>query len=102
MTTPGTPFIERTDWQTLSESFAAFFNDLGDVTIEPDRLGFALPASGTGFELRRDGTSRSFMPLHGLELRWDAVRFDREHLEVTVQAEGARYVYRVPGTDVRR
>ena len=70
----------------------------GDEDVIPVRV----VRVSDGFELRRDGTSRSFMPLHGLELRWDAVRFDSERLEVTVQAEGVRYVYRVPHGGTRR
>ena len=36
------------------------------------------------------------MPLHNLELRWDAVAFDRTQRTVSLTASGATYVYRVP------
>jgi hypothetical protein len=88
--------IARDDWDGVADAFRSFFAGRGDVTVGDDRAAFRSAHVGTGFELGRDGTSRSFMPLHGLELRWDAVAFDPDAAEVRLTAEGVDYTYRVP------
>ncbi len=88
--------IERDDWGEVTRAFLAFFEGLGEVTVDTQRAAFAAPQAGTGLELSRDGTSRSFMPLHGLDLRWNSVSFDTEAMEVILSADAATYTYRVP------
>ncbi len=88
--------IERDDWDDITRAFAAFFAGLGDVHVDGEQAAFTAEAAGTGLELNRDGTSRSFMPLHGLNLRWNSVSFDTQAMEVTLSAAGAEYTYRVP------
>jgi len=89
--------LNRDDWQEISHQFQRFFAGFGLVMIEDDRLVFdGSPVVSTGLELRRDGTSASFMPLHGFEARWDRIRFDPVANEVSIQADGVRYLYRVP------
>ena len=88
--------VSRGDWSAVKATFAAFFAGLGAVTIDDDAVAFTAASVGTGFELRRDGTSSSFMPLHGLEARWDEVAFDDDANEVRIRSAGTTYTYRVP------
>ncbi|MBT8165717.1 MAG: hypothetical protein HKO63_07675 [Acidimicrobiia bacterium] len=89
--------LNRNDWPEIAEQFQQFFTGLGSVTVAEDRLVFdGTPVIATGLELRRDGTSASFMPLHGFEARWDRVRFDLAAKEISIEADGVRYLYRVP------
>ncbi|NND04483.1 MAG: hypothetical protein HKN91_17040 [Acidimicrobiia bacterium] len=88
--------IRREDWAELAAAFTEFFAGAGEVSVGEDALRFSGPAAGTGLELRRDGTSSSFMPLHGLDARWDQVRFDRENDQVVLEGDGVSYNYRVP------
>jgi hypothetical protein len=88
--------IAREDWERIGAAFRGFFEGRGEVMVDDERAVFRAESAGTGLELGRDGTSRSFMPLHGLDLRWDVVVFDEAAAEVRVMAEGARYTYRVP------
>lgn len=95
--------VARDDWQTLRERFVEFFAGSGTVTTDDDQVVFdGSPAVSTQLVIRRDGTSASFMPLHGLESRWDRVVFDAAAAEVALEAEGVRYVYRVPPTLLSR
>ena len=66
------------------------------VVADGDKASFAAPEAGTGLVLGRDGTSTSFMPLHGLTGRWEAVTFDLPGRTVTVTGDGFAYTYRVP------
>jgi hypothetical protein len=91
-----TDSIARDDWDLVCRRFEEFFGRFGEVSADAQCASFAAPRAGTGLELRADGTSASFMPLHGLELRWDSVRFDDAQLEVTLSAAGGTYTYRVP------
>lgn len=88
--------FDRSDWATVVASFAAFFEHLGIVAIEDMTVSFAAPEAGTGLVLGRDGTSESFMPLHGMSARWETVTFDREERTVTLSGDGFAYTYRVP------
>jgi hypothetical protein len=88
--------IARSDWDEVVASFRLFFAELGTVVADGDTASFAAPQAGTGLVLGRDGTSSSFMPLHGLTADWDRVTFDREELTVTVSGDGFSYTYRVP------
>jgi hypothetical protein len=89
--------LERRDWSSVVEAFVRFFEGLGEVRIDEDRVEFGgAPTVQTGLALRRDGTSTSFMPLHGLEARWERVRFDEAREEVVLEGSGVSYVYRVP------
>ena len=95
--------LNREDWQEISHQFQRFFAGFGLVTVEDERLVFdGAPVVATGLELRRDGTSASFMPLHGFEARWDRIRFDPGANEVSIEAQGVRYLYRVPPALHRR
>ncbi|MFT7473976.1 MAG: hypothetical protein ACI81L_000892 [Verrucomicrobiales bacterium] len=87
---------DRSDWAAVLSSFSAFFEGLGTVVADGDGVSFEAPEAGTGLELGRDGTSTSFMPLHGLTARWDHVTFDRPKRTVTVSGESFAYTYRVP------
>ena len=86
--------IDRGDWQAVVERFRAFFEPLGTVEGGEDRIRFDAPMAGTGLEIGKDGTSRSFMPLHDLDARWDAIRF--EEGTVVLVGDGVSYTYRVP------
>ena len=88
--------VDRADWDEVTSAFTDFFEGFGEVTVTGEFARFAADTAATGLELCRDGTSRSFMPLHRLDLRWDSVRFDDERHEVQVVAAGAAYTYRVP------
>ena len=92
--------IERSDWDSVVSSFEHFFAGLGTVEIGDGRASFS--AEGTGFELARDGTSRSFMPLHESNLAWDRVTFDQGEMTVTLTDGRSRYRYRVPERLVAR
>ena len=86
--------IERSDWDSVASSFEDFFHGLGTVEIEGGRASFK--AQDTGFELDRDGTSQSFMPLHESNLVWDRVTFDQGEMTVTLTDGRSSYRYRVP------
>lgn len=92
--------FHRSDWDALVAAFTEFFRDAGTVTITDEAAAFA--GVGTGFELARDGTSRSFMPLHELGGRWERVQFDEAAREVRIRGNAMEYVYRVPGGGRRR
>ena len=86
--------IPRSEWDRVSGAFAAFFAGVGEVVVDPDEV--SMTADETGVALARDGTSRSFMPLHELGLRWETVAFDEAADAVMLAADGATYTYRVP------
>jgi len=86
--------ITRSDWPDLVAAFKEFFAGIGSVATSAEEAVF--DAGMTGLALNRDGSSRSFMPLHGLEATWDAVVFDQESREVTLLSDSSKYVYRVP------
>ncbi|MEX1279123.1 MAG: hypothetical protein AB1Z55_00205 [Acidimicrobiia bacterium] len=86
--------IPRTDWDRVSSTFAAFFAGVGEVAVGPEEV--SMTADETGIALARDGTSRSFMPLHELGLRWETVVFDEDADAMVLAADGATYTYRVP------
>lgn len=85
----------RESWDDVVRQFTRFFEGLGDVEVTAESVRFS--ASDTGLSLSRDGSSRSFMPLHALTTRWDEVHFDDSAHEVSVVGgDGIRYTYRVP------
>lgn len=89
--------IARSEWETIRNEFASFFAGAGTVTTEPTELVFdGGPTIATSLAIRSDGTSRSFMPLHDLEARWDRITFDRTADEVILETDAMAYVYRVP------
>jgi hypothetical protein len=90
--------VERSDWAKVVASFAAFFEGLGNVAFDGDTASFSAPEAGTGLVLSADGTSKSFMPLHGMSARWETVTFDTEERTVTLSGDGFAYIYRVPPT----
>ncbi len=79
--------VARTDWPAVVAAFRTFFDPLGSVTVDDDEVEFA--AAGTGLAVRRDGTSKSFMPLHDLEASWETMVFDHAAGEVTLRGAGA-------------
>lgn len=87
--------IRRADWDDVVEAFSRFFQGRGEVLARGDEIEFR--ASVTGLSLRRDGTSRSFMPLHELGARWDEVEFDSSGGEVRLRGSQVTYTYRLPG-----
>ncbi len=90
------PSFDRTDWHELSRAFERCFAGKGQVVAGADEISFREPTLGTGLTLRRDGTSQSFMPLHGLEARWDRVVFDDEAEEIRLEGDAVAYTYRIP------
>ena len=88
--------VDRSDWAKVVASFAAFFEGLGTVAVDSDTASFAAPEAGTGLVLGADGTSESFMPLHGMSARWETVTFDTVERTVTLSGNGFAYTYRVP------
>ena len=86
--------VSRADWPAVVASFREFFEPLGEVTTSADDAEFT--ARGTGLAVRRDGTSKSFMPLHDLEAAWETIVFDAEAGEVKLVGPNATYTYRVP------
>ena len=86
--------IPRNDWHAVVAAFSEFFAGVGNVTAAGDSVVFA--AGDTGLSLNRDGTSQSFMPLHELGARWDAVTFDSDAATVELRSSGVSYLYRVP------
>jgi hypothetical protein len=88
--------IARSDWEDVVASFRSFFAGMGTIVADGETASFAAPQAGTGLVLGRDGTSSSFMPLHGLTAVWDLVAFDRDELTVTVSGDNFSYTYRVP------
>lgn len=86
--------ILRSDWEKVVETFQHFFESLGELKVTAEELSFS--ATDTGLSLHRNGTSRSFMPLHELGARWDEVAFDKPAWQVTLLADGLEYTYRVP------
>jgi hypothetical protein len=81
-------------WDGLVEEFSRFFDGRGDVHVSRDELTFRTSISE--FSLRRDGTSRSFMPLHEFGSRWEEVEFDPKGREVWLRGVDTTYTYRVP------
>lgn len=75
-------------------AFVAFFGGMGTIEQSDDEVIFA--ADGTGLALSRNGSSRSFMPLHALEAGWDVVVFDKSNHEVKLMSGTTTYTYRVP------
>jgi hypothetical protein len=88
--------VDRSDWAKVVASFTTFFEGLGTVAVDGDTVSFAAPQAGTGLVLGMDGTSKSFMPLHGMSARWETVTFDSEDRTVTLSGDGFAYTYRVP------
>ena len=88
--------FRRSDWDAVVAAFTAFFGPLGEVTTTDASIAFAAPRAGTGLEIDRDGTSRSFMPLHDLSASWEVIEFDHAQHVVRLEAAGAVYTYRVP------
>jgi hypothetical protein len=89
--------VDRTNWAELARAFSSFFTGAGTVVVDDEVVRFdGAPVIETGLELRADGTSRSFMPLHGLDARWERVTFDRETDTVTLAAGDLTYTFRVP------
>lgn len=86
--------IPRTAWLDVTEAFRTFFDGLGEVTLSDDTVAF--DGGDTGLSLDRDGTSRSFMPLHQLGARWEQVRFDQARWQVVLTSEEMEYSYTVP------
>lgn len=89
-------FIDRSSWESLVLAFAACFEGLGTVVTDDRHAGFDAPRAGTGLTLNRDGSSRSFMPLHDMGARWERAAFDRKRNIVVVEGEGFSYTYRIP------
>ena len=86
--------VARGEWAAVVAAFRSFFDPLGSVSVGGDEVEFA--AAGTGLAIRRDGTSKSFMPLHDLEAAWETIVFDHAAGEVTLRGAGTAYTYRVP------
>jgi hypothetical protein len=87
--------IERENWAAVVEAFSRFFEGMGGAIKETtDEIEF--DAGFTGLAIHRNGTSRSFMPLHDLSARWEAIEFDEVVHQVTLAGAGATYTYRVP------
>lgn len=89
-----TDAISRVSWPAVVAAFTEFFDGMGDVRVSEDTVSFEAPE--TGLSVGRDGSSRSFMPLHGLTLTWDTVVFDKERFEVRLVGSQATYSYVVP------
>ncbi len=86
--------IDCSDWSSLAVHFSDFFDGLGEVTISESELVFE--AGYTGLSVARDGSSRSFMPLHDLAAQWDRIRLDRDERLVVLEGDSVTYTYRVP------
>ncbi|MFC2153017.1 hypothetical protein ACFLQ7_00040 [Actinomycetota bacterium] len=86
--------IPRSAWSEVLTAFMAFFAALGEVGVEDGTVSFEAPE--TGLSVSSDGTSESFMPLHGLSLTWDTIAFDAHRWEVRLVGPGGTYTYVVP------
>lgn len=87
--------IQRDDWSAVVAAFEGFFDGLGGAVIEnEDEIEF--DAGYTGLAICRDGTSRSFMPLHDLSAAWETIEFDDTSHEITLVGRATTYTYRVP------
>lgn len=86
--------LERDNWAAVTEAFRGFFAGMGAITETSAEIEF--DAGFTGLAIHRNGTSRSFMPLHDLSARWEAIEFDDAAREVTLIGGSSTYVYRVP------
>jgi hypothetical protein len=86
--------IPRSEWSEVLTAFTGFFAALGEVSVEAGTVSFEAP--GTGLSVSSDGTSESFMPLHGLALRWETIAFDVHGREVRLEGPGGTYTYVVP------
>ena len=84
----------RSQWDELIGAFRAFFEGAGHVEVDGREAVFTAP--GTGFSVRADGTSSSFMPLHRFGASWDEIDFDFDAHEVELRSETATYTYRIP------
>ena len=84
----------RSEWDELAAAFRVFFEGAGRVEVGDTEAVFT--ATDTGFSIRADGTSNSFMPLHRFGARWDEIDFDFEKHEVQLRSETAAYTYRIP------
>lgn len=91
--------VPRSDWSKVATAFRRFFDGLGDVVVDDDHARFV--AGDTSLELRVDGSSSSFMPLHTANLRWEQVTFDPSDQSVTLTDGRSAYAYRVPPHLVR-
>lgn len=94
----GSVDIDRSEWDGITAAFVAFFaGAAGSVLHDDHQLEFdGRPDVATGLVIRRDGTSESFMPLHGLQARWTRIRFDTAADAVVLEGDGVTYTYRVP------
>ena len=89
--------IDRRSWPEVVSAFEEFFGALGEVTSTDHAVSFSgLPRVDTALELRRDGTSSSFMPLHDLQSTWQSVTFDGRSSEVVLTDGATSYRYRIP------
>lgn len=89
-----TQLIARSDWDAVCDAFGGFFADAGETEVDEGTATFR--AAITGFTIARDGTSRSFMPLHSVELGWEEVAFDRARHEVRLIGPSGTYTYVLP------
>ena len=86
--------IPRTPGPMSLRPSRAFFAGLGEDGVEDGTVSFEAP--DTGLSVSSDGTSESFMPLHGLSLTWDTIAFDTHRWEVRLVGPGGTYSYIVP------
>lgn len=86
--------VTRRNWVGVTRAFRDFFEGVGTVKLGPDELVFE--GEGTRLALHRDGSSRSFMPLHDLRGTWDKVTFVLSEHEVRLWSNDLTYTYRVP------
>ena len=86
--------VARNEWDAVVVAFRHFFEPLGTVTITATEVEFEVEE--TGLSLGSDGSSRSFMPLHALGMRWETVEFDDNSMEVRLAGDAGTYTYRVP------
>ena len=89
-----TSTYHRAAWDSIAHAFHTMFEGLGEVT--EDRDGIRFRTDETGLDIRRDGTSRSFMPLHASSMRWTDATFDMTNDAVMLSDGTSSYLYRVP------
>lgn len=93
----GAQSVELADWDSTVRVFCALFEDLGDITRDEDVISSATrsPEVATGLTLCRDGRLAASMPLHGVGVHVQRLRWNDSRTWIQLLGDGVAYTYRI-------